>query len=57
MHRALIWCIAQYGRISISYPKPSIYSGMKQSENEGLIECHLGFELFSMLGFSGTFSM
>ena len=52
-----MWCIAQYGRISISYPKPSIYSGMKQSENEGLIERHLGFELFSMLGLSRTFSM
>ena len=42
-HRALIWCIAQYSRISISYKKSSIYSGMKQSENEGLIECRLGF--------------
>ena len=52
-----MWCTAQYGNISISYQKLSNYSGTKQSENEGLIERHLGFELFSMLGFSGTFSM
>ena len=56
-HRALIWCIAQYGRISLSYKKPSIYLGVKKFKNEWLIECYLGFELFSMLEFSGTFSM
>ena len=56
-HRALICCIAQYGRISLSYQNPSIYVGINKSKNEWLIECYLGFELFSMLVFSGTFSM
>ena len=37
-HRALIWCIAQYDRISLSYQKPSIYLGINKSKNEWLIK-------------------
>ena len=52
-YRALIWCIAQYGRISISYQKPSIYTGIKQSKMSDSLNANLILSYFPCSDFPG----